>query len=116
MMRPTMEKAPTSTASMAAKVAYSDALPPARGATDVATRSASAPSGPNARALRLGLVCGYACPPQPELRPAPPERHIEAKHPGHRVQMDCFVHRRLSGTQGVVPQYCAVVKFILFGR
>src|ERR1700716_831906 len=42
--------------------------------------------GLNTRAKRLSLVCGYAAPPEPERPEPPPERHIEAKYPGHRVQ------------------------------
>jgi len=63
--------------------------------------------GLNTRAKRLSLVCGYAVAPQPE-RPEPaPERHIEANHPGHRVQFDNFYIGRLAGTEGVVWQYSA---------
>jgi hypothetical protein len=55
----------------------------------------------NTRAKRLSLACGYAAPAQPE-RPEPaPERHIEAKYPGHRIQFD------LAGTEGVAWQYSA---------
>ena len=54
--------------------------------------------GLNTRAKRLSLVCGYA---------APPERHIEANYPGHRVQFDNFYIGRLAGTEGVVWQYSA---------
>ncbi|HVB77134.1 MAG TPA: helix-turn-helix domain-containing protein [Candidatus Nitrosotalea sp.] len=61
--------------------------------------------GLSTRAKRLGLVAGYAAPPEPEPRPPLPELHIKADRPGHRVQMDCFYIGRLSGTQGVVWQY-----------
>lgn len=64
--------------------------------------------GLNTRSKRLGLVAGYAAPPEPEQRPPLPELHIEADRPGHRVQMDCFYIGRLSGTQGVVWQYTAI--------
>jgi len=64
--------------------------------------------GLNTRAKRLGLVAGYAAPPEPEPRPELPPLHIEADRPGHRVQMDCFYIGRLSGTQGVVWQYSAI--------
>jgi transposase InsO family protein len=64
--------------------------------------------GLNTRAKRLGLVAGYAAPPEPEPRPELPPLHIEADRPGHRVQMDCFYIGRLSGTQGVVWQYTAI--------
>ena len=60
------------------------------------------------RRSRLGLVAGYAAPPEPE-RPEPqPERHIEAGRPGELVQMDCFYIGRLSGTKGTVWQYTAI--------
>ncbi len=62
--------------------------------------------GLNTRAKRLGLIAGYAAPPEPS-RPEPkPELHIAADRPGHRIQMDCFCIGRLSGAQGVVWQYC----------
>ena len=64
--------------------------------------------GLGTRAKRLGLVAGYAAPPEPEPRPPLPEMHIEANRPGHRVQMDCFYIGRLSGTQGVVWLYTAI--------
>ena len=63
--------------------------------------------GLNTRAKRLSLVCGYAAPPEPERPEPPPERHIEAKHPGHRVQFDNFYIGRLAGTEGVIWQYSA---------
>jgi transposase InsO family protein len=63
--------------------------------------------GLNTRAKRLSLVCGYAAPPEPERPEPPPERHIEAKYPGHRVQFDNFYIGRLAGTEGVVWQYTA---------
>jgi transposase InsO family protein len=61
----------------------------------------------------LGLVAGYAA-PEPEPRPAQPERHLEAclrrqaQRPGQLVQMDCFYVGRLTGTQGPVWQYTAI--------
>jgi transposase len=63
--------------------------------------------GLNTRAKRLSLVCGYAVPPEPERPEPPPERHIETKYPGHRVQFDNFYIGRLAGTEGVVGQYSA---------
>lgn len=63
--------------------------------------------GIGTRALRLGLLAGYAAPPEPAREPEP-ERHIEASRPGELVQMDCFCIGRLSGTQGVVWQYTAI--------
>jgi transposase InsO family protein len=60
------------------------------------------------RARRLGLVAGYAAPPELD-RPAPePERHLEVDHPGELVQLDCFCVGRLSGTVGTVWQYTAI--------
>jgi transposase len=63
--------------------------------------------GIGTRALRYGLLAGYASPPEPAREPEP-ERHIEADHPGELVQMDCFCIGRLSGTSGVVWQYTAI--------
>ena len=64
--------------------------------------------GLHTRSRRLGLVAGYAAPPELE-RPEPePERHIEVDHPGEIVQMDCFCIGRLAGTQGTVWQYTAI--------
>jgi transposase InsO family protein len=64
--------------------------------------------GLNTRAKRLGLVAGYACPPDPLPREGEPERHLEAAHPGSLVQMDAFCIGRLSGTKGTVWQYTAL--------
>ena len=64
--------------------------------------------GLNTKAKRLGLVAGYAAPPEPG-RPEPhAERHIEVDRPGELVQMDCFYIGRLSGTRGTVWQYTAI--------
>ncbi len=64
--------------------------------------------GLNTRAKRLGLVAGYAAPPEPERRPAPPQRHLQVSRPGEMVQMDCFFIGRLSGAKGAVWQYTAI--------
>jgi transposase InsO family protein len=64
--------------------------------------------GLSTRAKRLGLVAGYACPPEPARREPEPERHLEVHRPGQLVQMDCFYVGRLSGTKGVVWQYTAL--------
>lgn len=64
--------------------------------------------GLSTRRARLGLVAGYASPPEPERPDPPPERHIEAARPGELVQMDCFYIGRLSGTKGAVWQYTAI--------
>ena len=46
--------------------------------------------GLNTRTKRLGLVAGYAAPPQPE-RPVPlPAFHLNVDHPGELIQVDCF--------------------------
>jgi hypothetical protein len=58
--------------------------------------------GLNTRAKRLGLVAGYAAPPEPERRPAPPHPHLQVSLPGEMVQMDCFFIGRLSGAKGAV--------------
>lgn len=63
--------------------------------------------GLNTRAKRLGLIAGYAAPPEP-VRPSQPERHIAVEHPGDIVQMDCFQIGRLHGTRGVVWQVTAI--------
>jgi transposase len=63
--------------------------------------------GIGTRALRYGLLAGYASPPEPSRDPEP-ERHIEVDHPGELVQMDCFCIGRLAGTRGVVWQYTAI--------
>jgi transposase InsO family protein len=59
------------------------------------------------RALRNGLLAGYASPPEPAREPEP-ERHIAVSRPGELVQMDCFCIGRLAGTKGVVWQYTAI--------
>lgn len=64
--------------------------------------------GLNTRARRLGLLAGYAAPPEPERRAEPPVRHLEASRPGELVQIDCFYVGRLQGTKGVVWQYTAI--------
>jgi hypothetical protein len=61
--------------------------------------------GLNTRARRLGLIAGYAAPPEREPRPAPPRRHLEVSQPGELVQMDCFCVGRLQGTKGAVWQH-----------
>ena len=64
--------------------------------------------GLNTRAKRLGLVAGYAAPPEPAPAAAQPERRLEASRPGELVQFDCFHVGRLSGTKGAVWQYTAI--------
>ena len=64
--------------------------------------------GLHTREKRLGLVAGYAAPPDPLPRDPEPERHLEATHPGSVVQMDAFAIGRLSGTKGMVWQYTAI--------
>ncbi len=51
--------------------------------------------GIGTRALRYGLLAGYASPPEPASEPEP-ERHIAVDHPGELVQMDCFCIGRLA--------------------
>lgn len=60
------------------------------------------------RAKRLGLVAGYAAPPEPEPQTPQPARHLEAKRPGELVQIDCFCIGRLQGTKGTVWEYTAI--------
>lgn len=64
--------------------------------------------GLGTRAKRLGLVAGYAAPPEPQRPPPQPERHLDVDHPGQLVQMDCFCIGRLRGTKGTVWQYTAI--------
>ena len=64
--------------------------------------------GLNTRAKRLGLVAGYAAPPEPERRPVQPVRHLDVSRPGEMIQMDCFFIGRLSGAKGAVWQYTAI--------
>ena len=64
--------------------------------------------GLNTRAKRLGLVAGYAAPPEPSPPDAEPARHLQAERPGALVQLDCFHIGRLSGTRGTVWQYTAI--------
>ena len=47
--------------------------------------------GPSTRAKRLGLVAGYAAPPEPTRPQPPPERHLEVTTPGWLVQFDRFL-------------------------
>lgn len=57
----------------------------------------------NTRSKRLSLglrLCDIAI---AGVAIAAPERHIEAKHPGHRVKFDNFYIGRLTGTTGVGP-------------
>lgn len=61
----------------------------------------------NTRAKRLGLVAGYAAPPD-AAPAAQPERHLVASRPGELVQFDCFHVGRLSGTKGTVWQDTAI--------
>jgi transposase InsO family protein len=64
--------------------------------------------GLNTRSKRLALVARHQDryerkPPLP-----PPERHIDAREPGEKVQLDCFYVGRLAGTKGTVWQYSAI--------
>lgn len=64
--------------------------------------------GLNTRSKRLGLIAGYAAPPQPQKLEPQPERHLDVTRPGELVQMDCFYIGRLSGAKGSVWQYTAI--------
>jgi transposase InsO family protein len=70
--------------------------------------------GLSTRRARLGLVAGYAAPPEPASAPEP-ERHLETERPGQLVGMDCFYVGRLSGTRGTVWQYTATDVFSGYG-
>ncbi len=50
--------------------------------------------GPSTKAKRLGLVAGYAAPPEPVARPPQPERHIDVCRPGELVQMRFYNVKR----------------------
>ena len=63
--------------------------------------------GLNTRARRLGLVAGYAAPPQ-EKPLVLPTQHLQVETPGELVQMDCFYVGRLQGVKGTVWQYTAI--------
>lgn len=64
--------------------------------------------GLNTRSKRLGLIAGYAAPPERRPPATAPLRHIRADRPGALVQMDCFFVGRLSKTRGTVWQYTAI--------
>jgi hypothetical protein len=64
--------------------------------------------GLNTKAKRLGLVAGYAAPPEAIEREPEPERHIAVDRPSELVQMDCFCIGRLTGVRGTVWQYTAI--------
>ncbi len=105
-------------------LAFSLAQPgygPKRIASELAPRSgvafASRPTGCggscvamvfDTRARRLGLVAGYAAPPELPERPPAPVRQIAISHPGELVQMGWFLIGRLSGATGTVWQYTAI--------
>ena len=55
--------------------------------------------GLNTRRRRLGIVAGYAAPPEPQPAPMRVSLHLEADKPGDLVQLDCFHIGRLSGTE-----------------
>lgn len=64
--------------------------------------------GLSTRSRRLGLVAGYAAPPEALPRDPEPERHLEVGRPGELLQVDCFLIGRLKGTAGSVWQYTAI--------
>jgi len=59
------------------------------------------------RSRRLALIARHADPYERAPEVAPPARHIDAREPGEKVQMDCFYVGRLSGARGTVWQYTA---------
>lgn len=63
--------------------------------------------GLNTRSKRLSLVAGYRSPYEPP-REAPAPRHINVKHPGDLVGIDCFFVGRLQGVRGAVWQITAI--------
>ena len=50
--------------------------------------------GLGTRAKRLGLVAGYAAPPEPQGSHPQPERHLEAQRPGELVQLPFYNVKR----------------------
>jgi transposase InsO family protein len=64
--------------------------------------------GLNTRNKRFALVARHRDPYERRPPLPPPERHIDAKVPGQKVQFDCFYVGRLSGTKGTVWQYTAI--------
>jgi transposase InsO family protein len=64
--------------------------------------------GLNTRNRRLALIARHADPYERKPDRPPPERHIDAREPGEKVQLDCFYVGRLSGTKGTVWQYSAI--------
>lgn len=63
--------------------------------------------GLSTRTQRLALIARHADPYERKPDRVPPERHIEARQPGEKVQLDCFYVGRLQGTKGTVWQYTA---------
>jgi transposase InsO family protein len=61
----------------------------------------------NTRAKRLALVARHAEPYERKPEIPPPERHIDAREPGEKVQLDCFFIGRLTGSKGTIWQYTA---------
>lgn len=64
--------------------------------------------GLNTKIKRLGLVAGYAAPPEGIEKTPQLQRHIDVDHPGELVQMDCFSIGRLTGAKGTCWQYTAI--------
>src|SRR5512144_1524160 len=64
--------------------------------------------GLNTRSKRLALVARHRDAYERKPDSPPPERHIDARLPGQKVQLDCFFVGRLSGTKGSVWQYTAI--------
>jgi transposase InsO family protein len=64
--------------------------------------------GLNTRTKRLALIARHRDPYERKPDLPPPQRHIDASHPGEKVQVDCFYLGRLSGTKGTVWQYTAI--------
>jgi transposase len=64
--------------------------------------------GLNTRSKRLALIARHQDRYERKPEIPPPERHIDAREPGEKVQFDCFYVGRLSGTKGTVWQYSAI--------
>jgi transposase len=63
--------------------------------------------GLNTRSKRLVLVARRRDPYERKPERPPAELHIDAREPGEKVQLDCFVIGRLTGTRGSDWQYTA---------
>ena len=64
--------------------------------------------GLNTRGKRLALIARHRDPYERKPEAPAVERHIDARVPGEKVQLDCFYVGRLSGTKGTVWRYTGI--------